>query len=107
MAAPIGHRDLTRWWLASSVVGLAAGGVLALSLDQDRAAEIAWAATTVIGVVPIVRDVVDGLRRREPGVDVIALIAMVAALALGEYLAGAVIALMLASGRALEAYADR
>ena len=47
------------------------------------------------------------LLRREPGVDLIALIAMVAALALGEYLAGAVIALMLASGQALEAYADR
>ena len=32
---------------------------------------------------------------------------MAGALALGEYLAGAVIALMLASGQALESYADR
>jgi len=100
-------RDLTRWWLAISIVGLAAGGVLSLSFDQERAAEIVWAATTVVGVVPIAREVVRGLLRREPGVDLIALIAMVAALALGEYLAGAVIALMLATGQALEAYADR
>ena len=56
----------------------------------------------------------DGRRRRRwpapprsPGVDLIALLAMVGALALGEYVAGAVIALMLASGEALEAYADR
>ena len=99
--------DLSRWWLALSIVGLAAGGVLALVFDEDRAAGFVWAATTVVGVVPIARDVVGGLIRREPGVDLIALIAMVTALALEEYLAGAVIALMLATGHALEAYADR
>ncbi|MGH2539684.1 MAG: heavy metal translocating P-type ATPase [Actinomycetota bacterium] len=101
------RRDLSRWWLVLSVAGLVGGGVLALILDQERAAEIVWAATTIIGVVPIARDVIGGLLRREPGVDLIALIAMVAALALAEYLAGAVIALMLATGQALEAFADR
>ena len=100
-------RDLTRWWLAISVLGLAAGGALMLVFDQDPAAEAVWALTTVVGIVPIARDVVGGLLRRESGVDLIALIAMTAALALGEYLAGAVIALMLATGRALEAFADR
>ena len=100
-------RDLTRWWLAISVLGLVAGGALTLVFDQGSAAEVVWALTTVVGILPIARDVVGGLLRREPGVDLIALIAMVAALALGEYLAGAVIALMLATGRALEAYADR
>ncbi len=55
----------------------------------------------------LLRDVVIGLLRRQPGVDVIALLAMGGSLALEEYLAGAVIALMLASGEALEAYADR
>jgi heavy metal translocating P-type ATPase len=101
------RRDLSHWWLATSVAGLVGGGVLALFLDQNRSAEIMWAATTVIGVVPIARDVIGGLLRREPGVDLIALIAMVAALALSEYLAGAVIALMLATGQTLEAFADR
>ena len=99
--------DLSRWWLALSIAGLAAGGVLALAFDEERAAGLVWAATTVIGVIPIARDVVGGLIRREPGVDLIALIAMVTALALQEYLAGAVIALMLATGHALESYADR
>jgi heavy metal translocating P-type ATPase len=41
------------------------------------------------------------------GVDVIALLAMAGALTLKEYLAGAMIALMLSGGEALEAYADR
>jgi heavy metal translocating P-type ATPase len=106
-AAASPPRDLTRVWLTISVLGLALGGVLTLVFDQESAASVVWAATTLIGIVPIARAVVGGLLRREPGVDLIALIAMVTALALGEYLAGAVIALMLATGRALEAFADR
>ena len=45
--------------------------------------------------------------RRDVGVDTIALVSMAGALALGEYLAGAVVALMLAGGNALEARANR
>ncbi|HZD79028.1 MAG TPA: heavy metal translocating P-type ATPase, partial [Actinomycetota bacterium] len=71
------------------------------------AAELAWAATTVVGIVPMSVSVVRDLLHRETGVDIIALLAMVGALAFGEYLAGAVIALMLSSGQALESYADR
>ena len=102
--SPAGPGDLSRVWLGASIVGLLAGAALALGFDQERAAEVAWALTTLVGILPIARDVIGGLIRREPGVDLIALIAMAAALALGEYLAGAVIALMLASGQALEAY---
>ncbi len=47
------------------------------------------------------------LARGDVGVDAIALVAMAGALALGEYLAGAVIALMLSGGNALEAAAGR
>ena len=36
--------DLSRWWLALSLVGLAAGGVLSLVFDEDRAAGFVWAA---------------------------------------------------------------
>ena len=71
------------------------------------AADMAWAVTTWIGLVPLTWTTILGLIRREAGVDLIALLAMAGSLALGEYLAGAVIALMLASGRALETYADR
>jgi heavy metal translocating P-type ATPase len=99
-------RDLSRLWLATSVIGIATGGVLWL-LDVRDAAGVAWAATTALSLVSLLRDVVVGLLNRQPGVDVIALLAMGGSLALGEYLAGAVIALMLASGESLESYADR
>jgi cation transport ATPase len=54
--------------------------------------------------------VVVGIRRavfrREVGLDLIALLSMGGAIALGEYLTGAVIALMLASGCSLEDFAE-
>jgi heavy metal translocating P-type ATPase len=98
--------DLSRVWLATSIVGIALGGGLWVAGFED-AAQVAWAATTVVALLSLLRDVVIGLLRRQPGVDVIALLAMGGSLALEQYLAGAVIALMLASGDALESYADR
>ena len=99
-------RDLTYAWLAASIVGIVAGGVLWATGSHD-AAHAAWAVTTAVGLVPLAWETLVGLWRREAGVDLIALLAMAGSLALGQYLAGAVIALMLASGQALEAYADR
>jgi heavy metal translocating P-type ATPase len=92
-------------FLAVSVLGIATGGGLWLA-GAHRAADVAWALTTAVGVAPLAWSVVSDLFHREAGVDLIALLAMVFALVFGEYLAGAVIALMLSSGRALESYAD-
>ena len=47
------------------------------------------------------------LRRGRVGVDLIAVLSLVGTLLVGEYLAGALIAVMLAGGRALEAAAAR
>jgi cation transport ATPase len=75
-------------------------------VDDPDAADVVWALTTVVGLVPIAWEVARGLWRREAGVDLIAVLAMIGALALEEYLAGAVIAFMLASGRSLEDFAE-
>jgi heavy metal translocating P-type ATPase len=99
------RRDASPAFLALAVVGLAVGGVLWVAGEHD-AANMAWAATTIVGILPLAYSVAMDLLHRETGVDVIALLAMAGALALGEYLAGAVIALMLSSGRSLEAFAD-
>jgi heavy metal translocating P-type ATPase len=56
-------------------------------------------------LVPLTWSVARTLWQRDVGVDAIALVAMASALATGEYLAGAVVAVMLAGGNALEEYA--
>ena len=99
------RRNTSRAFLALSVVGLSIGGVLWAAGEHD-AANVAWAGTTIVGILPLAYSVVIDLLHRETGVDVIALLAMAGALGLGEYFAGAVIALMLSSGRSLEAFAD-
>ncbi len=67
----------------------------------------AWIAVAGITLFAVAIDIVRQLRRGEAGVDVLALLTMAGALALEQYLVGAVIALMLATGRALEEYAGR
>jgi heavy metal translocating P-type ATPase len=100
--------------LAGSPVGFATAVLLGLGvggglwLGGARAgADVAWGITTGLAVVPAVAWVVGSLLRRRPGVDLIAVLALVGALVVGEYLAGAVISVMLATGRLLESRASR
>lgn len=81
--------------------GLAAGGSAGLA-GHAALADVLWAATTAVIVLPAIWWVVGALRRRQFGTDVIAVFALAGTLIVGEYLAGAVIALMFAGGRALE-----
>ena len=83
------------------------GGLVLHVFGFDAPAHLAWAATTALLLVPLTISVTRTLLRRDVGVDAIALVSMAGALALGEYLAGAVIALMLAGGNALEEVANR
>ena len=104
---PARWRSLREPALVVVTVGaLAAGGVLWL-FGQRGAADACWIAGTAIAVVPAVLWVVGALRQGRVGVDVIAVLSLVGTLLVGEYLAGALIAVMLAGGRALEAAAAR
>jgi len=89
---------------AVAAAGIVAGGVLWLAGERSLAS-LLWALVTGLALIPLAAGVVRDLLRRRPGVDLIALLAMTAALAFGQPLAGAVVALMLAGGQALEAYA--
>lgn len=92
--------------LATTGGALISGGIAWL-LGCRGAADACWAAGTVVAVVPAVAWVVAALRKGRAGVDLIAVLALAGTLAVGEYLAGALIALMLATGRMLEAAAER
>jgi heavy metal translocating P-type ATPase len=86
-------------------VALLAVGALLHVVGLDLAADVVWGVQIGIMLVPLGWDVARTLLRRDLGVDLIALIAMASALALGELLAGAVVTVMLAGGNALEAFA--
>lgn len=81
------------------------GGIVAWAVGFRTAGDAIWAATALLALVPVLITIIRDLIRRKGGVDVIAVMAIVGAVVLGEYLAGAVIGLMLATGRALEEYA--
>jgi heavy metal translocating P-type ATPase len=91
---------------AAAIAGIVSGGLLYAIVGSD-AADVAWAATVAVMLVPLGWTVLRSIAHGDLGVDLIALLAMAGALALGEYLAGAVIALMLAGGNALESFASR
>ncbi len=90
------------------VVATASGllvGVIAAIADQSAIADIAWALTGLIAAVPLVVGFVDSIRHREWGLDIIAVLAVAGSIVLGEYLAAAIIGVMLATGDALDSYA--
>ncbi|MCZ2857495.1 heavy metal translocating P-type ATPase [Blastococcus sp. VKM Ac-2987] len=101
---------LRRWLEPALLVvtlGLLAAGGLAWVVGADRWDDVLWAAATIIAVVPAAGWMLAALLRRRLGVDLIALLALLGTLLVGEYLAGALIGVMLATGRALDAAAQR
>jgi heavy metal translocating P-type ATPase len=98
---------LASWWpAAASLAALAVGGgLVALGPTTEAAGGAVWLLAITGAGVSMAREVVAGLRRREPGVDVIALLALAGAVLLGELAAGVLVAVMLTTGRSLEASA--
>lgn len=92
--------------IAATLVVLAAVAIIASSGGEQQAR---WIASAYVGMfiawtlVRMVRDVLRG----HVGLDVLAVVAMVATLAVGEYLASLIIVLMLSGGEALEDFAAR
>jgi heavy metal translocating P-type ATPase len=93
------------WWPAAvTTLALLAGGALALA-GRAGWADLLWGAVILAMALSLGVEILGQLRRRQPGVDVIALLALAGAIALGELLAGVIITVMLATGRALEGHA--
>jgi heavy metal translocating P-type ATPase len=91
-----------RWALVAIAIAGLTAGILAHLAARPSLADLCWTLATVPVVaglgVSIVRDFLEG----RLGVDAIALVSMSAALALGQPLAGAVVALMYSGGNVLE-----
>jgi heavy metal translocating P-type ATPase len=92
--------------LAVTAVALSAGGIAWIS-GAGTLADLLWGLGATAAVVPAVGWVLTSLRHGDVGVDLVAVLALGGTLAVGEYLAGALIALMLATGRTIETAARR
>ncbi len=100
VAVPRGSRGL----LVAVSVFLVGGGAAAVAGKADLG-DALWVSAGALGVGLSLVTIVVSLCARHLGVDVIALVALVGAIAVREYLAGAVISVMLATGRVLEEWA--
>jgi len=98
---PRSHHLLAVVVLASLIVG-----ALLWALGLAEYARIVWALAAAAVALHVARDTLHGLLGGLLGVDIIALLAILGALALGEYLTAVVVALMVAGGGALEEFAE-
>src|ERR1700720_38394 len=91
-----------------SLAGIAAHLLLRFGLRTNATVQhIPLWATLALGGIPLLYDLLKKLTQRQFGSDLLAGISIVSAVLLGEYLAGAIVVLMLAGGEALETYAVR
>jgi heavy metal translocating P-type ATPase len=103
-----GQDGWVRSTLVPAAVALAlAAGVALLLAGAAHAAHVLWAGVLVAVIVPLAIAVGRRMLRGQLGADVIALLAMTGALALGELAAGLVVALMLSGGELLDERAFR
>lgn len=84
--------------------GLLLTTLIALALGFFR--EEIWALVALLGLFPALWWVVNDIRNKLIGSDFLAVLSLLATLLTHEYFAGAVISLMLASGRVLENWAE-
>ena len=91
---------------ALAAAGLAAG-LAAHLIGETHLAAVIWTVVTVPVLAALAVEIVTSLSRGDVGLDIVAGLSMSAALAFGQELAAAIVALMYAGGQLLEAFAER
>lgn len=109
MSEPTPQQDFKYTWLAGlALLAIIAHLVLRFGFAYSpTTANLPLWGILAVGGVPILVDLGAKVLKREFGADLLAGISIVSAALLGEYLAGALVVLMLSGGAALEAYAVR
>lgn len=90
-----------------ALVSLVFGAILQWGLNLTDAAHWLWFITLIMGGAPVVWETARGITRRQFASDIVATMAIIAAIALNDAFPGVVIVLMQTGGKALEDYAFR
>ena len=96
------HERILRWALVTFAVAGLAAGIVAHFADRSELADLCWTLATAPVIAGLAVSMLRDLLAGRLGVDAIALVSMSSALALGQPLAGAVVALMYSGGNVLE-----
>jgi heavy metal translocating P-type ATPase len=107
------HRGLVRrlgnhsgWLVLVPALALLLAGAVAAALGNTGVRDGCWLVAGLIGLASSTVAVVRGLAHRSGGVDILALLAVAGAIWTGEYLAGALIAVMVGTGSVLDQWAE-
>lgn len=90
-----------------ALAGLLLGTFIRFGLHRPAPANLVWLATLVLGGAPVVYRTVLGMLRGNFASDVVAMLAIVVAVIMGQSFAGLVIVIMQSGGEALEKYSLR
>jgi heavy metal translocating P-type ATPase len=95
---------------AFALLGLFVGTIFHWPLNQQLQPNLGqwiWLATLIIGGAPIIWDTFLGMLKKHFASDIVAMMAIIAAILLNDALPGVVIVIMQSGGKALEDYAFR
>ncbi len=95
-----------RFWLVVFAACGLAFGLMASLLGRPDLARWIWGVAILPVLAALLVEIFTNLRRGSVGLDLIAALAMAGALAIGETLAGIVVALMYSGGQFLESFAE-
>jgi heavy metal translocating P-type ATPase len=89
------------------VIGLLSGAIIRFALTRPDIADIVWLFVLVVGGAPTVFKTVQKMLKGNFAADVVAMLAIITAVIMGEYFAGVIIVIMQSGGEALENYSLR
>jgi heavy metal translocating P-type ATPase len=98
---------LTFWVHPQHITELITGGASAFGWQNLDIADWVWLITLVGGGAPLVWSTLQGMLRGRFASDVVAMLAILTAVIMGEYFAGVIVVLMQSGGEALERYGLR
>lgn len=87
-----------------AITGLLVGAVVYFGFRNPSLAEKIWYVTLIIGAVPILYHTIKGMLQGKFALDIVAMLAIIAAVWMQQAFAGVVIVLMQSGGEALESF---
>jgi len=101
-----GKEFIKRYKTLSAVIVTLVVGLILYFLELKIIADVAFTAMGIYVVVPMAKEMLQSIKEKEYGLDLLALTAIIASLLMGEFLAAIVVVLMITGGEALEDFAQ-